>query len=128
MIKPKIISVVACENFMKGADGRVSLLGLLRKFSTDSLPVTLSNVYVYLNLGFGEGRMDLSMRIIDPSGDVHYSLPEPYEIYFDNPSETSEIVINIPNITFKLSGTYILEFLINDELLSADFQFEVLQT
>ena len=128
MIKPKIISVIACENFMKGADERVSLLGVMRKYKVETLPVMLTSLYVYLYLGFGDGRMSLGMRIIDPAGEVHYVLPEAYEIYFDSPAEFNEIVIKLQKLTFKLAGSYILEFLVNDELLSADYHFEIITT
>ena len=126
MIKPKIISVIACENLMKSADGRISLLNILRKHKPESMPATFSTLYVYLNLGFGDGRMNLGMRIIDPTGEVHYTMPIPYEIYFDSPADFNEIAITLPSMTFKHVGTYILEFLVNEELLSADYHFEII--
>ena len=126
MIKPKIISVIVCENLMKSADGRISLLDILRKHKPESMPATFNTLYVYLHLGFGDGRMNLGMRIIDPTGEVHYTMPEPYEIYFDNPADFNEIAITLPSMTFKHVGTYILEFLVNDELLSADYHFEII--
>ena len=125
MIKPKIISVIACENLMKGTDGRISLLNVLRKHKAESMPVTFSSLYVYLHLGFGDGRMNLGMRIIDPTGDVHYTMPKTHEIYFDSPAEFNEIAITLPSMTFKHAGTYSLEFLVNEELLSADYHFEI---
>ena len=125
MIKPKVISVIACENVMRGTSDRVTLVGVLRSVNLTGLPAKLHSFWIFLRIGFGQGRFNIGVNLISPGNKVVFELDEKPELLLDDPMQQKEVVIKIPELQVQTAGTYIVEVTANNELLCADYHIEI---
>jgi hypothetical protein len=113
---PRLHYTIICEDVRLEMSHRLSLMGIFYVLQVPQLPVTVLKMAV-LNHWSGEGKYLSEVRILTPdrSQPVAVSPPSPFEV---PPEGFADNVTIFANITFPVTGNYIVQTLINSNLFA----------
>lgn len=107
---------IICEDVRLEMSHRLSIMGVFYILQVPQMPVTLLKMAV-LNHWSGDGKYLSEVRILTPdrSQPIAVSPPSPFEI---PPDGFADNVTIFANVTFNVSGNYVVQTLINSSLFS----------
>lgn len=105
-----------CEDVRLEMNHKLSLMGLFYAIQVPQFPVTLLKL-VILNHWSGEGQFLSEVRILSPdrTQPIAVSPPSPFEVPANGFADN---VTMFANITFPITGNYIIQTLINSTLFA----------
>ncbi|HJZ69329.1 MAG TPA: hypothetical protein VKF81_14495 [Blastocatellia bacterium] len=112
----KLHYTIMCEDVRVEINHKLSLMGIFYAIQVPQLPVTLLKLVV-LNHWSGEGQYLSEVRILTPdrTQPVAVSAPSSFQV---PPDGYADNVTIFANVTFPISGSYVVQSLINSNVFA----------
>lgn len=112
----KLHYTILCEDVRVEINHKLSLMGIFYAIQVPQLPVTLLKLVV-LNHWSGEGQYLSEVRILTPdrTQPIAVSAPSSFQV---PPDGYADNVTIFANVTFPMSGSYVVQSLINSNVFA----------
>lgn len=112
-IKPKLLFVIVCDAVAQSPDGKKTLYGLFDRIATLRIPCVHPSFSIMVRWGYGDGKHSMKIRIVDSNREVAFEPADECKFEITDLLSTTDIVLNIQNMTFKKTGMYWVEVYLN---------------
>lgn len=106
------------DNILTEDNGKKILIGIFNRFNFPTFPAQAPPWFIFASVDNLEGHNTFTFRLGSrETGEVVFSVGG--EINIIDPLAGVELGIPVPPIVFRRAGTYILEFLVNGNILTS---------
>ncbi|MBI4566849.1 MAG: hypothetical protein HY719_00465 [Planctomycetes bacterium] len=114
MIPPKLCTLLICDAVAQAPYGRRTLYGVFHHLAVaGNFPMVYGPAAVYVVLGFGTGKHEVQIELVDGGDHRVFALPEACPVTLESPLARAELVLSIQNLAFPAAGTYFLRVYID---------------
>lgn len=122
-ILPDLQCSLLCEDIRQEANGNFILVGVINAIVVPGLPVTAGRVVFFNRWTAGFGRFRETLRLVAPDQATVLSKRE-VNFELSHPNGHAINIAVLPNVTFKVPGTYYVEVLV-DEVMKIRYPLNV---
>jgi hypothetical protein len=113
MKQPRIKASLICDEAIKDANGKVSLIGLFENINSSRFPAQHPRFAVFNRWGGGLGKFTLQIRLLDPNKKKVVDESRPQEVDFPDEQHLHNDIFYLVNALFENPGTYWIESLLD---------------
>lgn len=115
---PYALALVLCDAIHRDpVTGKYTLLGTFSTVTARAFPATHAAMSAYVALTDGGGAVQLALCIVPADGAAPPIAEVSFDVDFDDPRMTFEVVVNFPGVVFPSPGEYRVRLACSDEIV-----------
>jgi hypothetical protein len=125
MTRSKLGFVHFCEVAVISDKGLLSMINIIEKVEADKFPLTITKMFLVLNVSAELGAHNFKVKMTEPGGNV--VLDHTLEVEVKEGKKAIGLAVNLPAIQVEKPGQMLVEIIVDDLEVGIDRSLDILK-